>query len=61
MEKTLVDGGSILKLINRELVSKMNPRPRIYKDRRVKIRLANDAITMYLERVSQDFDQRTKS
>lgn len=61
MEKTLVDGGSILKLINRELVSKMNPRPRIYKDSRVKISLANDATTMYLERVCQDFDQRTKS
>lgn len=61
MEKTLVDGGSILKLINGELVSKMNPRPRIYKDSRVKISLANDATTMYLERVCQDFDQHTKS
>lgn len=45
MEKTLLNGGSMVELINRELVGKMNPRPRIYKDSRVKISFANDATT----------------
>lgn len=30
MEKTLAGGGSLVELINREIVSKMNRRPRIY-------------------------------
>lgn len=61
MEKPLVGGGSLVELINREIVSKMNPRPRIYKDSRMKVSLANDATTMYLERVCQDFHQLPKS
>lgn len=60
MEKTLVGGGSLVELINGEIVSKMNPRPRIYKDSRVKVSLANEATTMYLERICQDFHQRPK-
>lgn len=35
----------MVELINKELVNKMNPRPRIYKDSKVKISLANDATT----------------
>ncbi|MCJ1349846.1 hypothetical protein MMC31_008088 [Peltigera leucophlebia] len=45
MEKTLLDGGPMAKLTNQEPVSKMTPRPPIYRDSRVKISLANDATT----------------
>lgn len=49
MERTLLDGGSMVKLINRELVNKMIPRLPIYRDSKVKISLANDATTTLSE------------
>ncbi|MCJ1345426.1 hypothetical protein MMC31_003633 [Peltigera leucophlebia] len=49
MGRILLDGESMIALINKELVNKMTPRPPIYRDSRVKISLANDASTTLSE------------
>ena len=32
LEKTLLDGGSLVELINRKLVARMKPRPKIFSN-----------------------------
>lgn len=51
-QKTLLDGGSLVVLINRKLVMKMRPRPRNFIDSRIKVSLANDSITESSEYVN---------
>lgn len=50
-QKTLLDGGSLVELINRKLVMKMRPRPKIFSDSRIKVSLANDSVTVLSEYV----------
>ncbi len=50
-QKTLLDGGSLVELINRKLVMKMWPRPKIFSDSRIKVSLANDSVTVLSEYV----------
>lgn len=45
MPKTLLDGGSMVELISRSLISKMNPRPLIFRDGHLRVSLANDDLT----------------
>lgn len=51
LEKTLLDGGSLVELINRKLVAGMKPRPKIFSDSRIKVSLANDSFTVLSEYV----------
>lgn len=51
-QKTLLDGGSLVVLINKKLVMKMRPRPRIFIDSRIKVSLANSSITELSEYVN---------
>lgn len=50
-QKTLLDGGSLVELINRKLVMKTRPRPKIFSDSRIKVSLANDSVTVLSEYV----------
>ena len=51
MPKTLLDGGSIVELISQSLVRKMSPRPLIFRDRQLRVSLANDNLTTLTEYV----------
>lgn len=42
MPKILLDGGSMVELISRSLINKMNPRPLIFRDGHLRVSLAND-------------------
>lgn len=48
-QKTLLDGGSLVELINRKLVMKMRPRHKIFSDSRIKVSLANDSVMVLSE------------
>lgn len=43
--KTLIDGGSIVELVNRHKIKTMNPPPHVYSDGRLRVSLATDVIT----------------
>lgn len=51
MPKTLLDGGSMVELISRSLINKMNPRPLIFRDGHLRVSLANDDLTRLTEYV----------
>ena len=52
-QKMLLDGGSLVELINRKFVARMRPRPEIFSGSRIKISLANDSGTAVV-RICQD-------
>lgn len=52
MSNTLLDGGSIVELISRSLIDKINPQPLIFRDKDLHVSLANDnliILTKYIE------------
>lgn len=44
--KALLDGGSLVKLLSKQFVHGMKPRPAIKKDGHIRVSLANDSITI---------------
>lgn len=48
----LLDGGSLVELLNRKLIHKIRLTPRIFRDEQIKVSLANDMITTLNEYIT---------
>ncbi len=51
LPKSLLDGGSLVELLNRKVYNKMKPKPRIWTDGYIRVSLANDSVTTLREYV----------
>jgi len=51
LPKSLLDGGSLVELLNRKVYNKMKPKPRIRTDGYIRVSLANDSVTTLREYV----------